>query len=61
MSAGLGIVLYTLVLLRVRGNLTTIDGHWRLRWIPRKQAWKLSIARDLLDSTMLQVATYMVW
>lgn len=61
LSAGVGFVLYALVLLRVRGNLTTIGGRWRMRWIPRSQAWQLSIGRDMLDSAMLRVAANMVW
>ena len=61
MSAGLGFVLYTLVLLRVRGNLTQVEGKWRLRWIPSSDAWQLSFSRDYIDSSMLKVATSMVW
>lgn len=61
MSAGFGFVLYSLVLLRVRGNLTQIEGKWRLRWIPSSDAWKLAFARDYIDSSMLKVATSMVW
>lgn len=53
--------MYTLVLLRVRGNLTQIEGKWRLRWISSSEAWQLSFARDMLDSAMLKVATSMVW
>ncbi|EJD05423.1 uncharacterized protein FOMMEDRAFT_103454 [Fomitiporia mediterranea MF3/22] len=60
-SAGLGFILYTLVLLRVRGNLIIVNGRWHLRWITRSQAWQLSFARDLLDTAMLHVATNMVW
>jgi len=61
LSAGLGFVLYALVLLRVRGNLTTVDGRWRLIWIARSQAWQLSIGRDMIDSAMLRVAANLVW
>lgn len=61
MSAGLGFLLYSLVLLRVRGNLTQVEGKWRLRWIPSCDAWQLSFARDYIDSAMLKVATSMVW
>lgn len=61
LSAGVGFVLYALVLLRVRGNLTSIGGRWRMRWIPRSQAWQLSIGRDMIDSAMLRVAANMIW
>ncbi|KAH8115958.1 hypothetical protein DFH11DRAFT_1250554 [Phellopilus nigrolimitatus] len=61
MSAGLGFILYTLVLLRVRGNLRKDEGRWRVCWIPRSQAWQLCFSRDMLDSAMLCVATSMVW
>jgi len=61
LSAGLGFVLYVFVLLRVRGNLTLADGRWSLHWIPRSEAWKLSLGRDLLDTAMLRVSANMVW
>ncbi|OCB89111.1 hypothetical protein A7U60_g3710 [Sanghuangporus baumii] len=61
LSAGLGFVLYALILLRVRGNLMKVNGRWRLRWIQRSQAWQLSFSRDMLDTAMLRVATFMVW
>ncbi|KAL5498654.1 hypothetical protein ACEPAH_2009 [Sanghuangporus vaninii] len=60
LSAGLGFILYALILLRVRGNLTKVNGRWRLRWIQRSQAWQLSFSRDMLDTAMLRVATFMV-
>jgi hypothetical protein len=61
LSAGLGFLLYTAVVLRLRGNLLFSEGKWHLRFVPRGQSWQLSFVRDLLDSLMLHVAQNMVW
>lgn len=60
-SAGVGFILYSVVLLRVRGNLICNERKWSLRWVPRGQSWQLAIGRDLIDSSMLKVAQHMVW
>ncbi|TBU23649.1 hypothetical protein BD311DRAFT_703548 [Dichomitus squalens] len=60
-SAALSFVLYTAVLLRVRGNLVRTSGKWTLRFVPHGERWRLAIRRDIVDSTMMQVATRMVW
>ncbi|KAH8831602.1 hypothetical protein DL96DRAFT_1706029 [Flagelloscypha sp. PMI_526] len=54
-------IMYTAILLRVRGNLYRKDGRWALRHLGKEEAWQLSIGRDLLDSSMLKVAKTMVW
>ncbi|KAF5370389.1 hypothetical protein D9758_006926 [Tetrapyrgos nigripes] len=65
LSAFLSFILYTFVLLRVRGNLVRLESegryHWKLRFVPKGEGWQLSIGRDLIDSTMLKVAQNMVW
>lgn len=61
LSAGFSFILYTAILLRVRGNLVILDGKWRLQFVPRSQSWQLAIGRDLIDSAMLKVAKKMVW
>ncbi|KAF9078015.1 hypothetical protein BDP27DRAFT_1252978 [Rhodocollybia butyracea] len=61
LSAGLSIILNTIVLLRVRGNLVVINGKWKLRHIPSSESWRLAIDRDLIDSNMLKFAQSMVW
>ncbi|TDL24619.1 hypothetical protein BD410DRAFT_786142 [Rickenella mellea] len=61
MSAGLGFIIYMLVLLRVRGNLYTIEGKYRLRWLPHGERWQLSVGRDMIDSAMVRVVTTMIW
>ncbi|KAJ6627629.1 hypothetical protein B0H10DRAFT_2210142 [Mycena sp. CBHHK59/15] len=53
-SAGCCIVLYTLVVLRMRGSLTSQDGKWSLRSLPAGESWQLSLRRDIIDSAMLQ-------
>ncbi|SJL12813.1 uncharacterized protein ARMOST_16244 [Armillaria ostoyae] len=60
-SAGTSFILYTSILLRVRGNLIFVSGMPRLRFVPRGQSWKLSILRDFIDSSMLRVVHQMVW
>jgi hypothetical protein len=60
LSAGLGFLLYTAILLRVRGNLYSHDGKWGLRFLAPGEGWKLSIGRDVIDSAILRVAVNMV-
>lgn len=60
-SAGLSFALYTAVLLRVRGNLVRTSGKWTLRFVPHGERWRLAIRRDMVDSSMMQVAARMVW
>jgi len=55
-------VLYTAVLLRVRGNLVIDDQKkWRLQIMGRGEGWKLSVLRDPIDNAMLRVVRIMVW
>ncbi|THU87168.1 hypothetical protein K435DRAFT_842632, partial [Dendrothele bispora CBS 962.96] len=61
LSAGISIILFTAVILRVRGNLVRSDGRWRLRFVPREESWQLSFERDLIDSSMLKVVQNMIW
>lgn len=61
LSAGLSFILYSFILLRVRGNLVSNDGKWSLRFVPSGDSWQLSFARDLVDSSMLRVTQIMVW
>ncbi|KAF5390129.1 hypothetical protein D9757_003834 [Collybiopsis confluens] len=62
LSAGLSMILYIVVILRVRGNLVrTEEGKWRLQFVPSWDSWKLAIGRDLIDTSMLKFASNMVW
>jgi hypothetical protein len=60
-AAGLTFVLYTIILLRVRGNLTKVDGKWKLQFLPSGESWKLSLSRDLLDMQVLNLVKRMIW
>ena len=60
-SAGLSFILYTAVLLRVRGNLVKTSGKWHLRFVPRGDRWRLAIRRDAVDESMMRVAARMIW
>ncbi|KIK70177.1 hypothetical protein GYMLUDRAFT_34662 [Collybiopsis luxurians FD-317 M1] len=62
LSAGLSVILYTIIILRVRGNLVrTEEGAWRLQFVPSWASWRLAIGRDLIDTSMLKFASNMVW
>ncbi|KAF8156626.1 hypothetical protein B0H34DRAFT_468877 [Crassisporium funariophilum] len=62
MSAGFSFILYSAVILRVRGNLAKgSDGKWRLQFLPPGQEWQLAVSRDMLDNAMLSFAKKMVW
>ncbi|KAI8985029.1 hypothetical protein BD414DRAFT_418174 [Trametes punicea] len=60
-SAGLSLLLYTAVLLRVRGNLVRTSGRWHVRFVPHGERWVLAIRRDAVDSSMMGVASRIVW
>jgi hypothetical protein len=61
LSAGLCLVLYGAILLRVRGNLQHDEEGWALRFVPSRESWQLSFSRDLIDSYMMRLAHRMVW
>ncbi|KAJ3712752.1 hypothetical protein DFJ43DRAFT_1034499 [Lentinula guzmanii] len=61
LSAGLSCVLFTIVLLRVRGNLLIIDGRWKFQHVRSCDSWQLAFSRDLIDTAMLRFAQSMVW
>lgn len=61
LSAGLSFILYTFILLRVRGNIIRNGGRYIIRFVPRGESWQLAIHRDLIDTSMLRVAARMVW
>ncbi|KAJ7096100.1 hypothetical protein C8R44DRAFT_989402 [Mycena epipterygia] len=60
-SAGCCIILYTFIVLRMRGNLLCQNHKWSLRFLPPGESWQLSLRRDLIDSAMLQAVQKMVW
>ncbi|KAH8824278.1 hypothetical protein DL96DRAFT_1712563 [Flagelloscypha sp. PMI_526] len=60
LSAGFCLIIYILLLLRVRGNLRKSNkGRWLLTLRPAD--WQVIVGRDLLDSSMLKVVKSMVW
>ncbi|KAJ7034572.1 hypothetical protein C8F04DRAFT_1101405 [Mycena alexandri] len=61
LSAGFGIILYTFVLLRMRGNLVREEGKWSLRFLPPGESWQLSLRRDLIDYSMVHAVEQMIW
>ncbi|KAJ7065970.1 hypothetical protein B0H15DRAFT_872476 [Mycena belliarum] len=60
-SAVFCFILYTLMILRMRGNLICQDGRWTLRFLGAGQSWQLALQRDLIDSVMLQTVQKLVW
>ncbi|KAH8097061.1 hypothetical protein BXZ70DRAFT_944134 [Cristinia sonorae] len=61
LSAGLSTIIYSIIILRVRGNLYVSGGRWHVRFVPRGESWQLNMQRDLIDTSMLRVAAHMVW
>jgi len=61
LAAALGLIFYSLILLRIRGNLTAAKGKWHLRFVPSGQSWQLNVGRDAIDASMTKVARTMVW
>lgn len=61
LSMAVNFLMHVATLLRVRGNLLRVDGHWRIRFVPLGDSWQLSLGRDFTDSTMLRLAQHMIW
>ncbi|KAJ7599278.1 hypothetical protein C8J56DRAFT_916302 [Mycena floridula] len=61
LSAGLSFILYTAILLRVRGNLTIVDRRPRLRFVSKEDTWKLALGRDYTDSSVFNAVKQMIW
>ncbi|KAJ3809573.1 hypothetical protein F5876DRAFT_43606 [Lentinula aff. lateritia] len=61
LSAALSCILFTFVLLRVRGNLILSTSKWRFQHVPSSDSWQLVFSRDLIDTAMLRFAGRMVW
>ncbi|KAJ7322876.1 hypothetical protein DFH08DRAFT_352618 [Mycena albidolilacea] len=61
LSMVLSFILYTVTLLRARGNLLKVDGRWKLRVLPAGESWKLEFGRDFTDSASLGLVRRMIW
>ncbi|KAJ3824312.1 hypothetical protein EV361DRAFT_654110 [Lentinula raphanica] len=61
LSSTLSFILFTFILLRVRGNLLITNGRWTLQHVRRCDSWQLVFTRDLIDTAMLRFAQTMVW
>jgi len=62
LSAALSMILYIIIILRVRGNLVhTEGGKWNLQFVPSGDSWRLAVGRDLIDTAMMKFAQNMVW
>ncbi|KAI0072102.1 hypothetical protein K474DRAFT_1668251 [Panus rudis PR-1116 ss-1] len=59
-SAALSFVLYTAILLCVRGNVVKSGGRWRFRFVPHGESWQLAVSRDLIDSSVKRVVARVV-
>lgn len=60
-SAAISFILYFIILLRLKGNIYTIEGHWRIRWISPKDSWRLTLAQDNVDAQILKVILILLW
>ncbi|KAJ3485474.1 hypothetical protein NLI96_g4923 [Meripilus lineatus] len=61
LSASSACVLYTAILLCVRGNIMRSNGRWRFRFVPPGQSWQLALCRDIIDTSMMRIVARMVW
>ncbi|KAI0685755.1 hypothetical protein BC835DRAFT_1420945 [Cytidiella melzeri] len=61
MSAGISLILYAGILLRVRGNLVHSKDGWRIRFVPSSERWQLAINRDWIDTSMMGFAAVLIW
>ncbi|KAJ6469357.1 hypothetical protein C8R45DRAFT_1105223 [Mycena sanguinolenta] len=61
LSAVFCVMLYSVIFLRMRGNLAKQNGKWSLRSLPPGESWQLSLRRDLVDYTMLHAVQQMMW
>ena len=60
-SAGTAFILYSLVFLRMRGNLIVNGWRIRFRYVDSSMAWKLHTGRDVVDKLMMTVTKQMLW
>ncbi|KAG8863377.1 hypothetical protein FRB96_008869 [Tulasnella sp. 330] len=60
-SAFFSFVLYTLVFLRLRGNILVANGSIQFRFVERDHAWTGSAERETVESQVLNVARQMLW
>lgn len=60
-SAGTSIVLYSIILLRVRGNLIIENGRPHLRFVSKEDYWQLSLRRDFTDLSVVRAVQQMIW
>lgn len=60
-SAGFSFLLYTAILLRVRGNLIIENRRPRLRFVSKEDRWQLNLGRDFTDLSVSRAVKQMVW
>lgn len=60
-SSAISFILYFIILLRLKGNIYTIEGHWRIRWISPMDSWRLKLVQDHVDAQILRVILILLW
>jgi len=61
LSVGISLILYTFIILRVRGNLIKHEGKWQLRKVPTAESWRPCYKGDPIDTQLVRMARLMVW
>lgn len=61
LSSAISFILYFIILLRLRGNIYTMDGHWRIRWMSSEDGWRLKFTQDNVDGQIIRVVRILLW
>jgi len=61
LSSAISFILYSTILLRLRGNIYTVEGHWRIRWISTENSWRLKLTQDNVDAQIIKVVRILLW
>ena len=61
LSSAISFILYSIILLRLRGSIYTVEGHWRIRWISTEESWRLKLTQDNVDTQIVKVVRILLW
>jgi len=59
-SAGLCAIIYVLIYLRLRGNISGSGWSLRIRRIPKSERWAVKLSRDEIDSRLYKLAKQLI-
>jgi len=61
LSSAISFILYSIILLRLKGNIYTMGGHWRIRWMSSENSWRLKLTQDNIDGQIIRVIRILLW